>query len=241
MIGSIKTCDSLPEDKGICGGVDAFEIKNLNKSYGKTEVYKNFNLALKKGAVTCVLGESGSGKTTLLNCVAGLTEFTGQVPKVKCSYVFQTPRLAPNLTVRKNLQLICSDGEKIDEILRRVRLDGKADEYPKNLSGGQAQRVALARAFLFDSDIILMDEPFASLDLKLKREMIALFFEIWRKDGRTALFVTHDIDEAVSVAHRVIVLKGGKVAFDISPESLPPRELGGDETFRKTLINALLQ
>ena len=200
-------------------------IRNLCKTYGNLTVYDNFNLEIEEGKVTCILGESGSGKTTLLNCIARLTDFSGEIPELKCSYVFQSPRLVPNLTVYKNLSLVLNDSEKINAILQKVRLSEKANEYPRNLSGGQAQRAGLARAFLAVSDIILLDEPFASLDLKLKTEMERLFFEIRKADNRTALFVTHDIDEAINVADRIIVLKGGKTVFDYTRP--PQADSGG--------------
>ena len=211
-------------------------IRNLCKTYGNLTVYDNFNLEIEEGKVTCILGESGSGKTTLLNCIARLTDFSGEIPELKCSYVFQSPRLVPNLTVYKNLSLVLNDSEKINAILQKVRLSEKANEYPRNLSGGQAQIAGLARAFLAVSDIILLDEPFASLDLKLKTEMERLFFEIRKADNRTALFVTHDIDEAINVADRIIVLKGGKTVFDYTRP--PQADSGG--ALRRALINALI-
>lgn len=211
-------------------------IRNLCKTYGNLTVYDNFNLEIEEGKVTCILGESGSGKTTLLNCIARLTDFSGEIPELKCSYVFQSPRLVPNLTVYKNLSLVLNNSEKINAILQKVRLSEKANEYPRNLSGGQAQRAGLARAFLAVSDIILLDEPFASLDLKLKTEMERLFFEIRKADNRTALFVTHDIDEAINVADRIIVLKGGKTVLDYTRP--PQADSGG--ALRKALINALI-
>lgn len=211
-------------------------IRNLCKTYGNLTVYDNFNLEIEEGKVTCILGESGSGKTTLLNCIARLTDFSGEIPELKCSYVFQSPRLVPNLTVYKNLSLVLNNSEKINAILQKVRLSEKANEYPRNLSGGQAQRAGLARAFLAVSDIILLDEPFASLDLKLKTEMERLFFEIRKADNRTALFVTHDIDEAINVADRIIVLKGGKTVFDYTRP--PQADSGG--ALRRALINALI-
>lgn len=217
------------------------EIKNLTKKYGATEVYSNFNLALEKGKITCILGESGSGKTTLLNCIAGLTEYCGEIPAVKCSYVFQSPRLVPNLTVKQNLTLVCADEEKVLTMLERVRLQDKKNAYPKTLSGGQAQRVAIARAFLYESEILLMDEPFSSLDLKLKNEMHGLFLQIWRQDKRTVLFVTHDADEAVSLADRLIVLKSGKAVFDAEPQFSASDELKNKEELRKKLISVLLE
>ena len=216
------------------------EIKNFSKSYGALSVYENFNIAFDEGKVTCILGESGCGKTTLLNAIASLTDFDGEIPKLKCSYIFQSPRLVPNLTVLGNLKLVCSNEHKIYDMLERVYLKDKADSYPVNLSGGQAQRVAIARAFLYDSDILLMDEPFSSLDLKVKSEIIKLFFELWKNDKRTSLFVTHDIDEAISVSHRIIVINSGKIVYDKTPEMLPPRVHDSMEELRHGLISVLL-
>lgn len=216
------------------------EIKNLSKKYGDLSVYDNFNLSIEEGKIISILGESGSGKTTLLNCIAGLTSFEGDIPKLKCSYVFQTPRLVPNLTVKGNLKLICKDEMKIKDMLLKVRLEDKAESFPIKLSGGQAQRVSLARTFLFDSDIVLMDEPLSSLDLRLKKEITDLFLSVWQDDKRTAIYVTHDVDEAVSVAHRIIVLKGGKISYDVSPNLLPPRAINECGQLRCELISQLL-
>lgn len=210
------------------------EIKNLTKRYGDLTVYENFNLALEDGKITCILGESGCGKTTLLNCIARLTEYVGEIPKVKCSYIFQTPRLVPNLTVAGNLRLICKDEEAVNNILGQVRLTDKKNAYPVELSGGQAQRVAIARAFLFDSEFILMDEPFSSLDLKLKKEISELFIKIQRSSGRGALFVTHDADEALQVADRILVLNGGNIVLDVATVGVDKDGL------RKRLIGALI-
>ncbi len=217
-----------------------FKIENLSKKYKKLSVYENFHLTIEKGKILALLGESGSGKTTLLNCIAGLTAFEGDVPKLKCSYVFQSPRLVPNLTVTENLKLICKDENKISDMLKKVRLEDKAESYPVKLSGGQAQRVSLARAFLFESDIILMDEPLTSLDLKLKKEMADLFLSMWQNDKRTVVFVTHDVDEAVTFAHRIIVLCKGKIMYDITPDELPPRSIEDGMRYRNQLISQLV-
>lgn len=216
------------------------EIENLSKKYGDLTVYENFKLSIEEGKILTILGESGSGKTTLLNCIAGLTEYEGSIPKLKCSYVFQAPRLVPNLTVKENLKLICKDENKIYDMLKKVHLEDKAESYPVKLSGGQAQRVSLARAFLFDSDIILMDEPLSSLDLRLKREITDLFLSIWQEDKRCAVYVTHDIDEAVCISHRIIILRGGKVFGDITPKMSPPRDLSKCGQLHSELISQLL-
>lgn len=216
------------------------EIKNLSKSYSEVDVFNNFNLSLEEGKITCLLGSSGSGKTTLLNAIAGLTKCEGELPKLKCSYIFQTPQLVPNLTVIGNLLLVCRDEQKIYDMLGRVGLEEKAKSYPVNLSGGEAQRVAIARAFLYKSDILLMDEPLASLDIKLKKQIIELFFEIWKEDGRTVLAVTHDVDEAAAIAQRVIVLSEGRITSDFAPETAVPRPLYKGGELREKLINLLL-
>lgn len=217
------------------------EIKKLTKAYGKTEVYSGFDLSVEEGKITCILGESGSGKTTLLNCIAGLTGYIGQITPVKCSYVFQTPRLVPNLTAEQNLSLVCRDKARVCAMLGDVGLGEKRGAYPKSLSGGQAQRVSLARAFLYESDALLMDEPFSSLDLRLKNEMHSLFLQINGRYKRTVLFVTHDVDEAVKLADRLLVLRGGKIVFDCSPKAAERAADGFCEGLRKRLISVLTE
>lgn len=209
------------------------EIKNFTKNYTGVELYNNFYLSVEGGEVTCILGESGSGKTTLLNAVAGLIEYDGAITKQKCSFVFQSPRLVPCLTVKDNLLLICKDIDKINYIIKKVGLEDKFESYPAELSGGQAQRVSIARAFLFEGDAFLLDEPFSSLDLKLKKEIAELFFEMWRDSGKPVLFVTHDIDEAVNYSDRILILKKGKLIFD--------KKVTGDrKNLREELIETML-
>lgn len=210
-------------------------IENLTKKYGNLTVYDNFNLDIEEYKVTCILGESGSGKTTLLNCIAGLTPYEGNIPVLKCSYIFQSPRLVPNLTVSGNLKLVCGDEERINEMLKRVKLSDKSTSYPFKLSGGQAQRVSIARAFLYGGDVLLMDEPFSSLDLKLKYEIFALFKELVTEYKKTALFVTHDVDEAAILADKIVVISGGKIVADIEADE------GSKEEVRAKLISVLTE
>jgi len=219
-----------------------FEIKNLTKKYGDLCVYNNFNFAFKKGQITCVLGESGCGKTTLLNVIANLTEYEGSVPKIKTSYIFQTPNLLPNLTVYGNLQLVCGDEEKIKSVINSCGLEEKINSYPNRLSGGQKQRVSIARAFLYDAELILMDEPFSFLDLKLKLSVAELFIKMQKSLNKTALFVTHDIDEALMLADRIVLIKSGEIQREFIPsKSEPPRPFGENEELRKQIIAELIK
>ena len=206
-------------------------IKIDEKKYGDKTVYKNFSLSVAEGKITCILGESGSGKTTLLNCVAGLSPFVGEIPALKCSCVFQTPRLVPNLTVLGNLRLVCNDENLILKTLDDLHLSDKKDAYPKTLSGGQAQRVALARALVYGGEILLLDEPFSSLDLKLKMEISALFKNLQRQKNITSLFVTHDADEALSLGDEIIVIKNGAIILKKERSQLT----------RDALISALIE
>lgn len=216
-------------------------LKNICKAYGKTQVYSDFNLEIEGGKITCILGESGSGKTTLLNMIAGITDFSGEISKVTCSYVFQSPRLVPNLTVKGNLNLISKDSAAVESMLASVGLSEKSANYPAELSGGQARRVALARAFLYDADIVLLDEPFSSLDLKLKIEMAELFLKLQRERNKTALLVTHDPDEAAYLSDRAIILKHGQITLDLKAAENMRAGYGTDSQLKRQLIEELLK
>lgn len=217
-------------------------LKNITKKYGSLTVYDGFDLQIAEGEITCLLGPSGCGKTTLLNILAGLTPYGGEVSyKGGCSYIFQTPRLVPNLTAEGNLKLVCGDGDKVAEMLERVGLTDKASAYPKELSGGQAQRVAIARAFLRPSGLLLMDEPFSSLDTALKIKLIDLFFCLWRDARPTVVFVTHDAEEACMMSHRAVLLDGGRVKADITAADAPPRKYGAACEFKERIISKTLE
>ncbi|MDE6374057.1 MAG: ABC transporter ATP-binding protein, partial [Clostridia bacterium] len=198
------------------------EIKNLTVNYGLNTVYKNLDLTVEDKKITCVLGESGCGKTTLLNAVAGLISYDGTVSAVNPAYVFQTPRLLPYLTVLKNLTVVGADADAALNMLERVGMGYKAGAYVHTLSGGEAQRVALCRAFLFKSDALLLDEPFSSLDLKTKISVMELFKSLQSENGLTTLFVTHDADEAVFLADKIVVISRGKISKTFENEKKPP-------------------
>lgn len=220
------------------------ELRNVTKRYGAQTVYEDFSLSLEEGKITCLLGASGCGKTTLLNMLAGLTPFEGEIipAGLRCSYIFQQPRLVPNLTVGGNLRLVCKDEERIVGMLARVGLSEKRNAYPAELSGGQAQRVSVARAFLHPAKLFLMDEPFSSLDTALKIRLIGLFCELWREQSPTVVFVTHDAEEACMLAHRVLIFGGeGKIAADIAGGETIPRGYGEESALKRAVLGALLR
>lgn len=198
-------------------------INNLYFSYKNLTIFKNLNLTIKKDRVTVILGPSGCGKTTLLNLISGvLTPDKGEIhipEKLKLSYLFQEPRLLPWKNVEKNISFVLDSlntkerNYRLEHYLRELELEKFRQYYPNQLSGGMRQRVALARAFAFPSNTILMDEPFKGLDLPLKLNLFKLFNKVWREEERTAIFVTHDIQEAIQLGDDIIVLTKAPVTI----------------------------
>ena len=193
-------------------------IRNLNKSYENEEIFKNFNFDFYDEKVNCIIGKSGCGKSTLLNIIAGLTEIqSGEIQGVSLSdisYIFQEDRLIEWLTVKENLELALKKyynkfvlDRKINELLELVGIYDIKNKYPNALSGGMKQRVNIARAFGKPSKLILMDEPFKSLDYKLKYTIIDEFKSLLNKEKRMVILVTHDLDEAIYFHGNIIVLK----------------------------------
>ena len=192
------------------------EINNLNKSYAEESIFKNFSLQLSDDKINCIIGPSGCGKTTFLNILAGLIEYESGslngISKNDISYIFQEDRLIEWLTVKENLQITLkkyykksSLDDEIENLLDIVGIKSVEDKYPDELSGGMRQRVNIARAFGKPSKIMLMDEPFKSLDYKLKYTIIDEFKNILNKKKRLVILVTHDLEEAVYFNGRIFV------------------------------------
>lgn len=200
--------------------VDVTDVsKEFTTSSGRIPVLRDVSLHIAPGETVALLGPSGCGKSTLLRLIAGLdTPTTGSVTvdgqlvsgvDTRCSIVFQEPRLLPWKTVGSNVRLGARGGAHQDEVdawLELVGLDGFASYLPKQISGGMAQRTALARALIGHPGVLLLDEPFAALDALTRLQMQDLLAQVTEVLGTTALLVTHDVDEALYLADRVIVL-----------------------------------
>lgn len=215
----------------------------ISKSYGRQVVFEDFSLEIQEGEILCVLGESGGGKTTLLNMLAGLTPYEGTIQNVPKSvgYIFQDARLLPNLTVEENLRYTGGTTEQIEDVLRKTELFPLRCKRPKELSGGERQRVSIARAFLSNAELLLLDEPFSSLDTGLKVRISKFFAELWTEKKPTVIFVTHDLEEACMLGARVVVLKQGKIACDLRlDDDAIPRKYASNPEFKEKLLSVLL-
>ena len=218
-------------------------LVNVSKKYGDRIVLDDINLELEEGKITAILGESGAGKSTLLNILSGMISHEGKVEgRGEFSYLFQDAKLLPHLSVEKNLKFVLPKGtdENVSSMLEKVGLKGRENSLPKTLSGGEKQRVAIARAFLFPHDLLLMDEPFSSLDLALKKSLIELVASLWREKKETVVFVTHDVREAILLAHRAVVLKGGRIVGDFEIEGDPPRDFFSHSPVEHEIIRTLM-
>ena len=218
------------------------ELDGLRKSYGTETVVEGLSLSVREGEILTLLGPSGCGKTTTLRLIAGLERPDGGAVRLNgesmsgssfvapenrgVGVVFQEFALFPHLTARENVAFGLKDrpdGEvesRVDDLLELVDLAGQGDSYPDQLSGGQQQRVALARSLAPEPDILLLDEPFSNLDVDLRVEMREEVRKIIKRTGVTAVSVTHDQEEALSISDRVAVMNDGRIEQVGDPETV---------------------
>ncbi len=244
------------------GTTHDLEIRDLAKSFiingNRHPVFSGLDLTIDRGEFVVIVGESGSGKTTLLRIIAGLeTADAGSVAVsgkdvdgvgAECGVVFQEPRLLPWLIVRKNVSLGLElrklpravIDRTVAEFLDLVGLGGFASAYPSQLSGGMAQRVGIARALAINPKILLLDEPLGALDAITRMRMQLELERIWQERQVTTVMVTHDIEEAVYLADKIVVMSSGHDGIsEVIPVPLPrPRDRSGAEfaQVRETLL-----
>jgi sulfonate transport system ATP-binding protein len=211
--------------------VSSVHVRGLVRTFGDRRVIDGLDLDVNPGEFIALLGHSGCGKSTLLRILAGLDrdiEGTVTVPRRK-AVAFQAPRLMPWKRVWRNVVLGLPgrpDRSLADRYLAEVGLTGHADAWPKTLSGGEAQRVSLARALVREPDLLLLDEPFGALDALTRTTAQRLVGELWQRHHCATLLVTHDVEEALLLADRVLVMKDGHIAHQV-PVDLPrPRDIG---------------
>ncbi len=221
--------------------VPAISVKNLYKSYGNNTVLKNINLEVNQGEFLCLLGPSGCGKSTLLRLIAGLDIPTGgsialggkdatYLPASKRNFgiVFQSYALFPNLTAFENVAYGLRNKkipartitETVDRLFGMINLSDAKSRYPAQLSGGEQQRVALARALAVNPDFLLLDEPLSALDAKVRLKLRRQICEIQRELKLTTIMVTHDQDEALTMADRIVVMNKAQIMQVGTPEEI---------------------
>lgn len=194
-------------------------LKQVDLAFGNLQLFNNLNLSIERQEFTCLFGPSGVGKSSILNLLAGLIKpNAGEVivEESRIGYVFQDARLLPWCTVKENIEIslfalklsTAQINQRVDELINRLNLSEFAYYYPNQLSGGMKQRVSLGRAFVIEPNLLLMDEPFAALDEKLKLEMHNLLLELIQWNNCTTVFVTHDLEEAIKLADKIVVMSG---------------------------------
>lgn len=236
------------------GGV-RLHISAVNKNYGARQVLRHTELTIEPGEFVAIVGRSGCGKSTLLRLVAGLEdtssgqiEVQGQTVKGLSDdtrIMFQDARLLPWKRVIDNVALGLPKAQyaAAADVLQRVGLGDRGADWPARLSGGQRQRVSLARALVHNPRLLLLDEPLGALDALTRIEMHRLIESLWRASGFTALLVTHDVQEAVALADRVILIEEGHIALDERVALARPRTHGdpGFSALEKRILDRVLQ
>lgn len=237
------------------GSADVISFEQVRVGFGDELVYEDLTMSVSEGEFVCILGPSGCGKSTSLRLMGDLLATSGGRITVagkppaeawrELAYVFQSPRLAPWRDALGNvvlaMELRFGDMNKSTmraralELLDLVGLSNDAHKYPSMLSGGERQRVSIARALAVDPRIVLMDEPFSALDRNTRQRLRLEMVDIWAKTGKTIVFVTHDIDEALTLADRVLLLsnKPTRVLESITISDQRPRSLEGSPELRR--------
>lgn len=190
-------------------GNEILRVENLRKNFGSLVVIDGLNLELLRDERIAMIGPSGCGKTTFLKIISGLDKnFSGKVERnfERVGFVFQEPRLIPWISVMENLTFVSSNKEKIAFFLKAMRLEGFENYLPSQLSGGMKQRVNLVRALIVDPEILILDEPFVSLDMPVKFSIIEDINALRVKKRFAIIMITHDIKEAISMVDRIVIL-----------------------------------
>lgn len=225
-------------------------LTNLCKIYAGKIALAPTTLTFAEHSFTCIVGQSGCGKTTLLRLLANLespTDGNISLPeKQRIGIVFQEPRLMPWLTVAENITFADSSApgknkERLQKLLQQLELTEAAKLYPSQLSGGMAQRVSLGRTLYYDPDIILMDEPFSALDYFTRRSLQLTLLQLYMEMRKTILFVTHDVEEAVLLGDRVLIMDRGAIKKQIAIPVPQPRQAAQAEiqNLRQEILSVL--
>ena len=219
-------------------------LRGFTRRFGANTIIDSLDLDIAPGEFVALLGRSGSGKTTLLRTLAGLDDDQDQSVEVPTSraVVFQDARLLPWKRVWKNVALGLPGHDvraRAEAALHEVGLGHRLDAWPLTLSGGEAQRVALARALVREPRLLLLDEPFAAVDALTRIRMHALVLALWAEHRPAVMLVAHDVDEALLLADRVLVLDGGRIAYEEHIGADRPRHVGTDPEARVRLLHHL--
>jgi NitT/TauT family transport system ATP-binding protein len=243
-------------DRAVTMGKPHIELSDVAVAFGSDAIFSDLTLAIAEGEFVCLLGPSGCGKSTMIRIIGGLIDPSQGLVRVAglpplaarnaLAYVFQSPRLVPWRNARDNVSLAielrtpsvpkAERHVRADKLLQMVGLARDVDKFPAMLSGGERQRVAIARALAVDPSIILMDEPFSALDPDTRRRMRADLTALWQMTRKTIVFVTHDLDEAIELADRIVVCsaKPTRILETVAITEPRPRTVSASASLRAT-------